>query len=77
MATVFSSGRPYRKPFYTNLLFLAALVVLSTTTALLLANPLPAAAKFFQLMLPFPGEAAAPTFAWILVAIVIVGATLQ
>lgn len=52
LATAFSKGAPYRKPFYTNFLYFAALICLSSFTAILILNPLPVLAKFFQLKIP-------------------------
>jgi len=52
LATVFSEGAPYRKPFYTNLLYLTALICLTTFTAVLILDPLPFLSKFFQLKIP-------------------------
>eukprot|EP00092_Neocalanus_flemingeri_P007619 GFUD01008222.1.p1 GENE.GFUD01008222.1~~GFUD01008222.1.p1 ORF type:complete len:1156 (+),score=221.75 GFUD01008222.1:90-3557(+) len=52
LATVFSKGAPYRKPFYTNFLYFAALVCLTSFTAILFLNPVPAFGKFFQLKIP-------------------------
>jgi len=51
LATVFSRGPPYRRPFYTNVLYLVALVLLTSFTTLLLLYPPPALAKFFELMI--------------------------
>ncbi|XP_023338500.1 probable cation-transporting ATPase 13A3 isoform X3 [Eurytemora carolleeae] len=39
LATVFSTGPPYRKPFYTNLLYLGALIILGSFTLYLLFIP--------------------------------------
>ena len=52
LATVFSKGPPYRKPFYTNFLFFTSLLVLGSFTALLYLNPLPLLGQFFELKIP-------------------------
>lgn len=52
LATAFSKGAPYRKPFYTNFLYFAALIILSTFTAILILNPFPPLASFFELKIP-------------------------
>jgi len=52
LATVFSKGAPYRRPFYTNYLFFTALICLSIFTAVLIMNPLPTLGAFFQLKIP-------------------------
>jgi cation-transporting ATPase 13A2 len=50
LAAVFSKGRPYRKPFYTNIPFLIALVFLTIFSAVLALYPGYDLANFFQLM---------------------------
>ena len=78
LAAVFSTGRPHRSPFYTNHLFLAALVTLAVATALLLLGPLTPSttladlAHFFQLDLPFPTQPGALPFHYVILAIVVV-----
>merc|ERR1711911_291075 len=54
VATVFSKGAPYRKPFYTNRLYTLALCSLGAFTALLYLNfpPLSFLTDFFQLLVP-------------------------
>jgi len=54
IATVFSSGPPYRKAFYTNLPFAAALVVLTACTAGLAVYPPKAVATFFSIKTGIP-----------------------
>ena len=49
VATVFSTGPPYRKPFYTNRLFALAVLSLSTFTAILYLKPVAVLSDFFQL----------------------------
>jgi len=52
IATVFSTGPPYRKPFYTNIWYLVALVILSGFTAFLLFSPgypFPWIQEFFEI----------------------------
>jgi len=52
LATLYSTGPPYRKPFYTNVLYLGALLALSGFTAWLLflpSVPFPALQTFFEL----------------------------
>lgn len=72
LATVFSTGPPYRKPFYTNFFFLGSLILLSGTTAILLFNPFPSFGKFFGLLLPFPEEEGALPYKWFLLFFVLV-----
>ena len=50
LAAVYSKGPPYRKPFYSNVPFLTALIVLVIFTSLLTIFPGPSMADFFQLM---------------------------
>lgn len=52
LATVYSKGRPHRKPFYSNVLFLGALIVLTLFTTFLLLCPLEPLASFFELQPP-------------------------
>ncbi len=50
LAAVFSKGRPFRQPFYTNVPFLVSLVALTGFTILLTLYPGPSLAGFLQLM---------------------------
>ena len=52
LATVFSKGRPYRQPFYSNILFFISLLALGSFTVLIYLNPLPALGEFFGLKIP-------------------------
>ena len=52
LATVFSKGPPYRKPFYTNILFSISLLVLGSFTVLLYLNPFQPLGNFFELKIP-------------------------
>jgi len=50
LATVFSKGRPFRKPFYTNLPFLIAVIGLTIFNIVLAIYPGQDLANFFELM---------------------------
>ena len=50
LALAFSYGPPYRQPFYTNILFLIALVVLTAFTLILTLLPIGPLADFFEVM---------------------------
>lgn len=50
LALAFSYGPPYRQPFYTNRLFLLALVVLTAFSLVLTLLPISPLADFFQVM---------------------------
>ena len=52
LATVFSKGRPYRKPFYSNILFFISLLALGSFTVLIYLNPVPRLGEFFGLKIP-------------------------
>ena len=52
LATVFSKGRPYRKPFYSNILFFISLLALGSFTVLIYLNPFPKLGEFFELKVP-------------------------
>ena len=66
IATVFSSGPPFRAPLYKNRLYSLALLLLSVSTVLLVLNIIPAFSNFFALLLPFPGEPGVLPFQWML-----------
>ena len=50
LATVFSKGRPFRKPFYTNIPFLVAVIGLTIFNIVLAIYPGKDLANFFELM---------------------------
>ncbi|KAJ9581483.1 hypothetical protein L9F63_023341, partial [Diploptera punctata] len=50
LAVVYSKGEPHRKPFYSNLLFLIAVVILTLFTTLLLLYPAEPLAEIFELI---------------------------
>ncbi|KZS08802.1 putative Cation-transporting ATPase 13A2 [Daphnia magna] len=50
LALAFSYGPPYRQPFYTNKLFLFALIVLTAFSLVLTLLPIGPLANFFQVM---------------------------
>ncbi|XP_006819618.1 polyamine-transporting ATPase 13A3-like [Saccoglossus kowalevskii] len=52
LAAAFSKGRPYRLPLYTNILFMASLVLLTACTIWLTLYPTELVANFMQLMFP-------------------------
>ena len=52
LATVFSKGRPYRQPFYSNIFFFISLLALGSFTVLIYLNPLPELGEFFGLKIP-------------------------
>ena len=55
VALVFSVGKPFRKPFYTNILFLLSATVLFAFTTFLSLTSIPKVRKAFEL-LPTPGD---------------------
>ncbi|KAG8231344.1 hypothetical protein J437_LFUL012254 [Ladona fulva] len=55
LATVYSKGKPHRKPLYTNIWLLFAILLLSFSTFLLTAFPVDSLAYFFELI-PFSGD---------------------
>ena len=73
IATVFSSGPPFRAPLYKNRLYSLALLLLSVSTVLLVLNIIPAFSNFFALLLPFPGEPGQLPFQWMLLIFIGVG----
>ena len=50
LALAFSYGPPYRQPFYTNRIFLLALIVLTTFSLVLTLLPIGPLADFFEVM---------------------------
>ncbi|CAH1240758.1 ATP13A3 [Branchiostoma lanceolatum] len=54
LAAAFSKGRPYRRPLYTNYVFMVCLVILLGFSTLLLLHPFTALAKFIELMVDMP-----------------------
>ncbi|XP_023726909.1 probable cation-transporting ATPase 13A3 isoform X2 [Cryptotermes secundus] len=50
LAAVYSKGKPHRKPFYTNLLFLFTLVLFTGFSTVLLVYPVEPLAKLFEVM---------------------------
>ena len=77
IATVFSSGPPFRAPLYKNRLYSLALLLLSVTTILLVLNPIPAFSSFFSLLLPFPVEPGVLPFQWMLLVFIVVSCQLH
>ena len=77
IATVFSSGPPFRAPLYKNQLYSLALLLLSATTILLVLNPIPVLSNFFSLLLPFPAEPDALPFQWMLLIFIMVTCQIQ
>nr|XP_027204749.1 probable cation-transporting ATPase 13A3 [Dermatophagoides pteronyssinus]XP_027204751.1 probable cation-transporting ATPase 13A3 [Dermatophagoides pteronyssinus] len=49
LAVVFSKGKPYRQPLYTNQLFLLSLIVMTILTVVLVVYPPAFIANFFEL----------------------------
>ena len=77
IATVFSSGPPFRAPLYKNRLYSLALLLLSVSTVLLLLNIIPAFSTFFSLLLPFPSEPGVLPFQWMLLVFIVVSCELH
>ena len=50
LAVIFSKGPPYRKPFYTNIYFFLAVIVLGVFTAMITLYPGEFLGKYLQLM---------------------------
>jgi magnesium-transporting ATPase (P-type) len=50
LAVIFSKGRPYRQPFYTNIFFTLSVIILATVTILVTLYPGQGLANFLQLM---------------------------
>ncbi|XP_063225948.1 polyamine-transporting ATPase 13A3-like isoform X2 [Bacillus rossius redtenbacheri] len=50
LAVVYSKGRPFRKPFYTNIFLLLSLLVLTCFNTLLLIYPIAPISNIFELM---------------------------
>ena len=51
LAVIFSKGPPYRKPFYTNIYFFLAVIVLGVFTAMITLYPGEFLGKYLQLMI--------------------------
>ncbi|XP_078697010.1 polyamine-transporting ATPase 13A3-like isoform X3 [Branchiostoma floridae x Branchiostoma belcheri] len=54
LAAAFSKGRPYRRPLYTNYVFMMSLVMLLGFSTLLLLHPFTPLAKFIELKVDMP-----------------------
>ena len=50
LAVIFSKGPPYRKPFYTNIYFLSAVIVLAVFTVMITLYPGELLGRYLQLM---------------------------
>jgi len=65
----FSSGKPFRKPFYTNILFTISIIISGVTTLVLILVPIPKLIEFIG-MLDFEEDQG---FRWIIFAVAIIG----
>ncbi|XP_078615049.1 polyamine-transporting ATPase 13A3-like isoform X2 [Branchiostoma floridae x Branchiostoma japonicum] len=54
LAAAFSKGRPYRRPLYTNYVFMMSLMILLGFSTLLLLHPFTPLAKFIELKVDMP-----------------------